>query len=71
MYTNVSSLLPDISMQSKDRPNTWSLPFITGRIYNIWWGTGLDFSHLAIATSPIFTTADVGIIFKFNNTENR
>lgn len=68
MYSNISALLPTTTMQSKDRPNTWALPFITGRIYNIWWGTGLDFDHLAIATSPIFSSVDSGIIFKFNNT---
>ena len=55
----------------KEAPNTWSMPYITGRIYNIWWGTGIDFTHLSIYTSPIYNPADLGIIFRFNYSENR
>jgi hypothetical protein len=54
-----------------EKPYTWAIPFITGRIYNIWWGNGIDFSHLAVVTSPTFVPADKGIIFKFNYSENR
>lgn len=55
----------------KEKPYTWAIPFITGRTYNIWWGSGIDFSHLAVFTSPSFVSADKGIIFKFNYSENR
>ena len=55
----------------KEKPNTWSLPFITGEIYSIWWGTGIDFSHLSISASPLYSSDDKGIIFKFNYTQNR
>lgn len=47
------------------------MPYITGRIYQIWWGTGIDFTHLSIYTAPTFTPNDKGIIFKFNYSENR
>ncbi len=51
-----------------DKKNAYALPFITGRTYNIWWLTGLDFTHLAIESSQLFTDNDLGIIFKFNYT---
>lgn len=50
---------------------SWSLPFITGRIYNIWWGSGIDFTHVSVASSPSYAPAEKGIIFKFNYSENR
>jgi hypothetical protein len=59
-------------MQPKaEKPFSWGLPYITGRIYNIWWGSGVDFLHLAAFTSPTFAPADKGIIFKFNYSANR
>jgi hypothetical protein len=27
---------------------------LTNRIYNVGWGTGLDFSHLAMITTPFY-----------------
>lgn len=47
------------------------MPYVTGQIYQIWWGTGLDFSHLSISTSPLYSQNDDGVIFKFNYTLNR
>ena len=37
-----------------DKENAWSMPFVSGRIYNAWWLTGLDFTHLAIDISQRF-----------------
>lgn len=50
---------------------TYSLPYITDRIYNIWWGTGINFQHLAMVTSHLYEQNDKGIVFKFNYTLNR
>ena len=47
------------------------MPFITGRIYNIWWGSGIDFTYLDTFTSPSFLDSEKGIIFKFNYSESR
>jgi hypothetical protein len=55
----------------KEKPQAWSLPFVTGNIYQIWWGSGLDFSHLAISTSTFYSPSDAGVVFKFNYTLNR
>ena len=55
----------------KEKKYTYALPFITGKIYNIWWGSGIDFSHVAVYTGRNFNETDSGIIFKFNYTENR
>ncbi len=55
----------------KEKPQTWSLPFVTGSIYQIWWGSGMDFSHLSMSTSTVYSPTDAGVIFKFNYTLNR
>jgi hypothetical protein len=47
---------------------TYSLPYATNRTYNIWWKTGIDFTHLDMFSSPLFTQFDDGIIFKFKYT---
>jgi hypothetical protein len=54
-----------------EKPTSWSLPFLSGKLYQIWWGTGIDFTHLSIATSPSFSTNDLGIRFKFNYSASR
>lgn len=47
------------------------MPYIAGRIYNIWWLTGLDFDSLKMTSSNYFKDTDPGIVFKFNYTNNR
>jgi len=49
----------------------YGLPFIAGNIYQIWWGSGIDFAHLSLFTSRMFTASDPGIIFVFNFTTGR
>ena len=71
LYSNISTRIPTTTMQSKDKANAYALPFITGMTYQIWWGTGIDFTHLSIVTTPNFPATDKGIIFKFNNSLNR
>ena len=71
-YTMIYSRIPGTLMEPREElAYSWSLPYITGRIYNIWWSTGIDFIHLSAFTSPSFTSTDMGIIFKFNYSENR
>lgn len=45
--------------------------YVTDRIYNAWWLTGIDFSHVAVDVSKLFQNSDKAIIFKFNYTESR
>lgn len=71
MYTAVRSRINAIKEPPNEKPYSYGLPFITGRIYNIWWGTGIDFTHMAITTAPNFNQTDQGIRFKFNYTANR
>ena len=54
-----------------EKPQAWSLPFVTGSIYQVWWGSGLDFTHLSIVTTTLFNENDAGVVFKFNYTLNR
>jgi hypothetical protein len=70
LYTSITSRFEEMEPKV-EKPHTWSLPFITGQIYQIWWGTGMDFSHLAISSTTLFTPNDPGVIFKFNYTLNR
>ena len=67
-YTHLDWLLMD---PKKVRPSTWCLPFLTGQTYNIWWDLGIDFSQMAIFTTPYFPSDDKGIIFKFNYSQSR
>jgi hypothetical protein len=71
LFTSVVTRIDPIMEPKVEQKYTWSLPFILGKTYSIWWGTGIDFTHLAIFTSPTFTSVDSGVIFKFNYTENR
>jgi hypothetical protein len=72
LYTEIPSTLPSITMEPKvENPFTWALPYITGRTYSIWWGTGIDFLTLWAFTSPSYNATEPGIIFKFSNVENR
>lgn len=50
---------------------TYAMPYIAGRIYNIWWLTGLDFDHLSMSSSYYMQPTDPAIRFKFNYTLNR
>jgi hypothetical protein len=54
-----------------EKQQAWSLPYLTGKTYDVWWGSGLDFTHLSILTTPLFNPQDDGIIFKFRYTQNR
>jgi G8 domain len=53
------------------KKKSYSLPYIAGKIYNIWWLTGLDFDHLTLTSSLTLAPIDPAIIFKFNYTDNR
>ena len=44
------------------------MPFAVGRVYNAWWLTGIDFTHLAIDVSQLYEDTDPAILFKFNYT---
>jgi hypothetical protein len=52
-------------------PRSYAAAYIAGRTYNIWWLTGLDFTHLAMEVSTFYSDADPAIVFKFNYTANR
>lgn len=69
-YTSISSRFQN-KEPKVEKPQTWSLPYVTGQIYNIWWGTGIDFKHLSMSTTSLYTDSDDGVIFKFNYTLNR
>jgi hypothetical protein len=67
-YTEFSSHMASMEPM-KDKPKSYTMPYVTGRIYNVWWLTGLDFTHLAVEVSPLFDDAvDDAILFKFNYT---
>lgn len=53
------------------KPFSYSFPYIGGRTYNVWFLTGLDFTHMSLDVSPLREDTDPAIIFKFNYTQNR
>lgn len=56
---------------SMNSPKTYAMPYIAGRIYNIWWLTGLDFDGLQMTSSSYLKDTDPAVLFKFNYTLNR
>lgn len=70
LYTSIVSYMT-LREPMDEIKHTWSMPYVTGRIYNIWWGIGIDFMNMSISTTPIFGPNDLGIIFKFNYTTSR
>ena len=69
-YTEIYHRLPGTDMDAKDKATGWVMPYIAGKTYQIWWGSGVDWSHMAIESNEYPAWMD-GIIFKFNNTEQR
>ena len=51
----------------KDRKNTWAMWFRAGKMYNAWWHTGQDFTHMSIQSHK-YTDSDPAVMFKFNYT---
>lgn len=39
--------------------------------YQIWWTDNLDFQHLSLTTTPLYSENDPGVVFKFPYTTNR
>ena len=68
-YTAIKSTMA--GKEPKVSPGTYSMFFIPGRIYNIWWHTGLDFKSLSLKIGTLTDDSEPGIIFKFNYTLNR
>lgn len=54
-----------------EKPQSWSLPFITGMAYQIWWSNNADFNHLSLTTTPMYGPDEPGVVFKFPYTINR
>jgi hypothetical protein len=69
-YTSIVSYIT-LREPMDEIKKTWSMPYVTGRIYHIWWGIGIDFMNMSISTTSIFNPSDLGIIFKFNYTTSR
>lgn len=50
---------------------SYTAPFVEGRVYNIWWFTGIDFNGVVINAASLVDTSAPAIILKFNYTLNR
>ena len=74
--SNATVFTSILSLQKNKEPKiekkfTYSLPYLTNRTYEIWWGSRIDFSNLAMITTHHFKQTDLGIIFKFKYIDNR
>ncbi len=37
-----------------EKSTTWSLPFVTGSKYAVWWSNNYDFDHLSLSTTSLY-----------------
>jgi hypothetical protein len=37
-----------------DKPQVWAAPFVMNYIYDLWWLSGIDFTHMSIIPSQYF-----------------
>lgn len=58
---------PQISIlkHSMDIPGSWAMPFYSGQYFNVHWKWGLDFEHLSLAPSRLWTEKDA-VVLRFN-----
>ena len=68
-YTQIFSVMS--GMEPMNIKKYYAVPYIAGRMYNIWWHTGLDFDNLHMISSNYFSNIDPAILFKFNYTLHR
>jgi hypothetical protein len=68
-YSLVTSI--GMSYLSIEKPYSWSMPFVTGTTYQVWWSTSADFNHLSITTTPMYGSSEPGVVFKFPYTMYR
>ena len=59
-----------IIKKSFDIKKSWAMPFVVGQYYNVHWKRGIDFTHLAIAPSRLWTSTE-GTVLRFNYTDAR
>lgn len=59
-----------IKKMSLDIKASWAMPFASGHYYNVHWKWGIDFTHVSLAPSRLWTDAD-GVVLRFNYTDNR
>ena len=70
VYTNVLGLFGDMEPR-KEIQFASSLPFLTGRMYDVWWSTRIDFDHVAMVATHRFQPSDSAVILKFKYINNR
>ena len=37
-----------------EKPTSWSLPYVAGTKYMVWWSTSDDFNHISLTTTPLY-----------------
>ena len=52
--TSVDSYSNMLGFPAIDKPNSWSLPYVAGTKYLVWWSTSDDFSHISLTTTPLY-----------------
>jgi len=61
----------DIMNHGKDGKGGMAAPYITGYMYNIHWGEGIDWDHALLVPSLYAEESDPPVILRFNYTEVR
>ena len=65
------SVEEEVEIMNTDLPNSWAMPFALGYYYNVHWRHGIDFSHMSIAPSRLFSQNENGVVLRFNYTDTR
>ena len=70
IFTSIKSEFSNMEPHGM-KPFAYSLPYICGRTYSLWFQTGLDFDHMAIDVTNKFEDTDDAIIFRINYLKTR
>lgn len=68
--TYSKELMIIIKKMSMDIKKSWAMPFASGYHYNVHWKWGIDFTHMALAPSRLWTEND-GVVLRFNYSDAR
>jgi hypothetical protein len=49
-WSKVKTNFSDVPFKEAGSPsNGWTMPFVTGKNYRVWWGDGIDFTTMTVA----------------------
>lgn len=68
--TKVTQQYFDASVMNDLIPS-WTVPVVTGNMYHVMWGNGIDFNNMGVIPRYRWKSTDKGVMFRMNNTRTR